>query len=176
MASINDLTWLASLIKSRNTIDAKIAAVVGRTAQVGNVGEYIASIIFAIALDEAGKARGYDGHFTHGPLAGQTVDVQWHPRQDGQLNIKIDALPAYYLVMIGQEANVPSLANPWLIQAVFLFNAQELLNALRERKVQLGSNTSVTGPLWERAEIYPTAREQRLVLSDEEKHMLSLFC
>jgi len=176
MASMNDLSWLASLIKSRNTIDAKISTLVGRTAQAGNVGEYIAAAIFKIVLDETGKARGYDGRFTHGQLTGQTVAVQWHPKHDGQLNIRIDALPDYYLVLAGPETTTAPHTSPWLIKSIFLFNAHELLNALRERGVQIGSGTSVTGPLWERAEIYPQAKDHRLVLSEEEKNMLALFC
>ena len=172
---MSDLPWLASLLKSRNTIDSKISALIGRSAQVGNVGEYIAATIFGIALDESGKHRGYDGHFTHGPLAGHTVDVQWHPRRDGQLNIKLDALPDYYLVLTGPETSSPGIANPWLIESVFLFNASELFNALRERGVQLGNGTSVTGPLWERAEIYPVPRNTRLTLSEEERKLLILF-
>jgi hypothetical protein len=172
---MSDLPWLASLIKSRNTIDSKISALIGRTAQVGNVGEYIASVIFNITLDEAGKHRGYDGRFMHGPLAGQTVDIQWHPKRDGQLTIKLDALPDYYLVLTGPEASSSSIANPWIIESVFLFNARELLAALKERGVQLGSGTSITGPLWERAEIYPVPRNSKLLVSDEERKLLILF-
>lgn len=172
---MSDLPWLASLIKSHNTIDSKISALIGHAAQVGNVGEYIASVIFNIALDESGKHRGYDGRFTHGPLAGQTVDIQWHPKHDGQLTIKPDALPDYYLVLAGPEASSPGIANPWIIESVFLFNARELLVALKERGVQLGSGTSVTGPLWERAEIYPVPRNSRLPVSDEERKLLILF-
>lgn len=172
---MSDLPWLASLLKSRNTIDAKMATLIGRAAQVGNVAEYIAAIIFHIELDEAGKRRGYDGRFTSGPLAGQTVDVQWHPRRDGQMNIRVDALPDYYLVFTGPESATPSLANPWLIDTVFLFNAGELLNALHERGVQLGSSTSVTGPLWERAEIFPVPWSTRLRLSEDEGKQLLLF-
>lgn len=170
---MNDLSWLSSLIKSRNTIDSKISAVIGRSAQPGNVGEYIASVIFKIALDETGKSRGYDGRFAHGPLAGHTVDIQWHPRHDGQLNIKPGTLPDYYLVFTGPAT--ASIANPWLIESVFLFHAGELLNALRERGVQIGNGTSVTGPLWERAEIYPMPRNVRLPLTDEERKLLVLF-
>jgi hypothetical protein len=33
----------------------------------------------------------------------------------------------------------------------------------------------LAGPLWERAEIYPAARDQRLILSQEEREMLALF-
>ncbi|GHO58700.1 hypothetical protein [Ktedonobacter robiniae] len=172
---MSNLPWLASLLKSRNTIDGKIATLIGHAAQVGNVAEYIAATIFHIELDESGKRRGYDGHFTSGPLAGQTVDVQWHPRRDGQMNIKVDALPDYYLVFTGPETITPSFANPWLIDSIFLFHAGELLNALRERGVQLGSGTSVTGPLWERAEIYPIPRNTRLRVSEEERKLLILF-
>lgn len=172
---MNNLPWLASLIKSRNTIDSKLATLVGRSAQVNNVGEYIASAIFNIALEEEGRRSGYDGRFTTGPLAGQTVDVQWHPRRDGQFNIRQEALPDYYLILTGPATNSPNNANPWLIESIFLFNSHELLNALRERGVQIGSSTSVTGPLWERAEIYPTPRNQRLILSEEERKLLILF-
>jgi hypothetical protein len=169
------LSWLASLIKSRNTIDEKIATLIGRTAQVNNVGEYIAATIFHIAFEEVGKRRGYDGRFTQGPLAGSTVDVQWHPRHDGQMNIRQDAFPDYYLILSGPDTPPGQFASPWLIERIFLFKAQELLNGLRERGVQIGSGTSVTGPLWERAEIYPLTRNQRLVLSDEERRLLVLF-
>ncbi len=172
---MSNLPWLASLIKSRNTIDSKIATLIGRPAQVGNVGEYIAMLIFNIKRDETGKNRGYDGHFMQGPLAGQSVDVQWRPRHDGQLHIKQDAFPDYYLIFTGPETAVPAQANPWLIERIFLFQTTELLNALRERGVQIGNSTSITGPLWERAEIYPVPRNHRLILSDEERKLLIHF-
>jgi hypothetical protein len=172
---MNELPRLASLLKSRNTIDDKISALIGRSAQANNIGEYIASLILRITLDEKGKRRGYDGRFSSGPLAGQTVDIQWHPRHDGLLNIKLDALPNYYLVLAGHDASSLGIASPWVIESIFLFNASELLNALRERGVQIGSGTSVTGPLWERAEIYPVPRNNKLVIADEERKLLVLF-
>ena len=91
------------------------------------------------------------------------------------MSIKQDALPDYYLALAGPTSSSPSIANPWLIESLYLFNARELLNALRERGVQIGSGTSVTGPLWERAEIYPVPRNTRLVLSEEERRLLVLF-
>lgn len=172
---MNDLAWLASLLKSRNTIDGKIAGIIGRPAQAGNIGEYIASIIFRIEVDEAGRREGYDGRFSAGPLAGRTVDVQWHPRQDGLLNIRPEAIPDYYLVLTGPEAAPNGPANPWVIESVYLFDGHELINALRERGVQIGSGTSVTGPLWQRAEIYPVPRNTRLQLTEEERKLLVLF-
>ena len=172
---MNDLPWLANLIKSRNKLDSKIATHIRNTAQAGNVGEYIASIIFKIKMDDTEKSKGYDGRFTLGPLAGRSVDVQWRTKHDGQINIKQDAYPDYYLILSGPETATPPIASPWLIKSIFLFPAQELLNALRERGVQIGSGTSITGPLWERAEIYPVPRNNTLVLSDEERKLLVLF-
>lgn len=172
---MSQLPWLASLIKSRNTIDQKIATLIGRSAQAGNVGEYIAAEIFHIAMEEVGRLRGYDGRFITGPLRGKTVDVQWHPKRDGQINIRQDALPDYYLILTGPENITPPYANPWLIESIYLFQAHDLLMALRERGVQIGSGTSVTGPLWERAEIYPVPRNSQFQLSDDERKVLILF-
>ncbi len=172
---MSDLPWLASLIKSRNTIDSKIATVIGRNAHINNVGAYIASIVFDVELDDAGARKGYDGHFRAGALAGQTVDVQWRVKQDGLLNIRPEALPDYYLVLMGPDApsNSPSL--PWTIESVFLFESKTLLGALHERGVLIGSNTSITGPLWERAELYPVPRNPTLMLTEEARKLLFLF-
>ena len=169
-----DLPRLASLLKSRNTIDEKMAALIGHTAQLGNIGEYIVAAIFDIALDDTGKRRGYDGRFTRGPLAGKTVDIHWHPKHDGQMSIKMDAFPAYYLVLTG-PASSANFASPWLIESIYLFDANSLFLGLRERGVQIGSSTSVTGPLWERAEIYPVPRNTGLVLTEDQRKQLILF-
>ena len=174
---MNDLPQLASLIKSRNTIDSKIATLIGQPAQVQTVGEYIAALIFGIALDETSAHKSSDGRFTRGPLAGHTVDVQWHIRHDGILHLKTDPLPDYYLVFVGSKeaTSLHTLSIPWVIESVFLFEAGELLTALRERGVQVGKGTSITGPLWERAEIYPVQRNTGLMLSDDERAMIGLF-
>ena len=175
---MNDLPQLASLLKARNTIDYKIASLMGHPAQVQSVGEYIASVIFGITLTEESMShKSSDGRFARGPLAGQTVDVQWRTKHDGILHLKTDPLPDYYLVFVGsKEATaLHSLSIPWVIESVHLFHSGELLNALRERGVQLGTGTSITGSLWERAEIYPTQRNNRLILSNDERTMLALF-
>ncbi len=175
---MNDLPQLASLLKSRDTIDYKIATIIGRTTQVQSVGEYIASVIFGITLTgEIMVHKSSDGHFARGPLAGQTVDVQWRTKHDGILHLKTDPLPDYYLVFVGSKeaTTVHSLSIPWVIESVHLFHSAELLNALRERGVQLGTGTSITGPLWERAEIYPAQRNNQLMLSNDERTMLALF-
>jgi|SRR5579859_7637070 len=174
---MNELPQLASLLKSRNTIDSKIATLIGRPVQVQSVGEYIAAIVFGITLDEPTAHKSSDGRFTRGVLAGHSVDIQWHPRHDGALNLKTDPLPDYYLVCVGsKEATMfHNLSIPWVIESVYLFDARELYTALRERGVQIGKGTSITGPLWERAEIYPAQRNARLMLTAEEREMLALF-
>src|SRR5712691_816001 len=174
---MSDLPQLASFLKSRNTIDSKIATLIGRPVQAQSVGEYIASVIFGIALEEPAPHKTTDGRFTRGPLVGRTVDVQWRTKHDGILHLKTDPLPDYYLVFVGSKEAVAvhSLSIPWVIESVHLFHSDELLNALRERGVQLGTGTSITGPLWERAEIYPAQNNNRLVLSGEERAMLTLF-
>ncbi len=101
---MNDLPQLASLLKSRNTIDYKIATIIGRPTQVQSVGEYIASVIFGITLTgETMVHKSSDGRFERGPLAGKTVDVQWRTKHDGILHLKTDPLPDYYLVFVGSK-------------------------------------------------------------------------
>ncbi len=173
-----DLQFLASLLKSRNTVDSKIANIIGHPTHVQDVGEYIASVIFGIAIEEPTPQKGSSGRYTHGPLAGRNVDVQWYIRRDGELNIKLDALPDYYLVLAGPKSGVASirnLANPWTIESVFLFDAHKLVEVLRERNVKIGTTTSVIGVLWDRAEIYPKQVNNMLMLSEEQRTLLALF-
>lgn len=174
---MNNLPQLASLLKSRNTIDGKMANLIGHSVQVQSVGEYIAAVIFGIVLDASSVHKERDGRFTRGPLMGHTVDIQWRTRHDGILHIKTDPPPDYYLVFVGsKEATaIQSLSIPWVIESVHLFHAHELLLALRERGVQIGTGTSITGPLWERSEIFPAQRNNMLILTNEEREMLALF-
>jgi hypothetical protein len=174
---MNNLPQLASLLKSRNTIDSKIATLLGQPVQLQSVAEFIASSIFGIAFEESAKSKRSDGRFIRGTLSGQTVDVQWHIRREGILNLKTDPLPNYYLAFTGSKeaTSLHSLSMPWVIESVFLFDARELFSALRERGVQVGKGTSVTGPLWERAEIYPTQRSNNLILSNEQRDLLAFF-
>src|SRR5256884_3584126 len=101
---MNNLPQLASLLKSRDAIDYKIATIIGHPTQVQSVGEYIASVIFGIALTRKIVVhKNSDGRFVRGPLAGQTVDVQWRTKHDGILHLKTDPLPDYYLVFVGSK-------------------------------------------------------------------------
>ena len=68
-----------------------------------------------------------------------------------------------------------SLANPWTIESVFLFDAHKLVEVLRERNVKIGAATSVIAVLWDRAEIYPRQVNNLLLLSEEQRSLLALF-
>ena len=67
------------------------------------------------------------------------------------------------------------LVRPWTIESVFLFDAEALLERLRERGVKIGDATSIIRALWEKAELYPAQRNRDLILSEGQKRLLSLF-
>ena len=48
-----ELEQLASLLARRNAIDEQIAAVIGRPATRGHVGEWIAQEIFGVTLQKS---------------------------------------------------------------------------------------------------------------------------
>ncbi len=71
------LTDLASLLRARNAIAAKITAISGRPASLGHLGEFIAAEVFGIDLESSASNRGHDGRFRSGALQGRTVNVKW---------------------------------------------------------------------------------------------------
>jgi len=64
---------------------------------------------------------------------------------------------------------------PWRIEAVFLFDARNLVDALRSSGVKIGIATSVRQQFWMDAEIFPKQRNKTLILSDEQRKQLALF-
>jgi hypothetical protein len=68
---MHELQKLADLIRKRKDIETEITQVIGRPAQIGHLGEYIASMIFDIALEASAVNKGYDGTFRSGSLAGE---------------------------------------------------------------------------------------------------------
>lgn len=175
---MTNLPRLAELLRARNTVESNIANLLRSGVSLGTVGEYIAAQIFSITLIPSAHHSEFAGIFASQPLAGKTVDVQWYPRREGFLNIHSEPAPDYILVLAGprpESSTVRALVNPWLISSVYLFHAQELLAALRERGVQIGSHTSVINQLWERAEIFPIPRNHLLALTEEQRRLLHLF-
>lgn len=172
------LELLAKAIRRKNATDAEVARIINRPAERGHAGEYIAAKIFGIHLEPSATCRGIDGCFARGDLAGKTVNIKWYGKQEGILDIILEALPDFYLVMTGPKAPPMSSkgkVRPWLINRVFLFDADKLIERLKARNIKIGIATSMRNELWELAEIYPMQRNSELILSDKEKRLLALF-
>ncbi len=162
-ASMHDeLTHLADLLTRRNAIDDEIAAVIGRPALVGHIGEFIASCVFDIELAPSATNRGHDGRFRSGPLAGRTVNVKYYGKREGILDMRADALPDVFLVLAGPSTSPGSSAGstrPFQIAEVFAFDAAALVRALQSPSSppKIGTATSVRKELWEAARVFPVA-------------------
>jgi len=174
----SQLIKLAELIKERNKTSAEIAALIGRPAIFGHVGEYLASTIFDIQLNESASSKGTDGHFRAGQLAGKSVNVKWYGKQESILDITPRCLPDFYLVMTGPKSSAASsreTTRPWLIEHVYLFDAKMLVSDLLDRKLKVGTATSVRQCYWKDAEIYQHQTNQEYILSEEQKKILRQF-
>ena len=168
-------------MRSRNAIDKKIAALIGRPAIRGHIGEWIAQEIFRVTLEKDANQKIIDGRFADGPLDKKTVNVKWYGKRERILDIKPDpdGVLDYYLVMTGSPAGAVTSrgqTRPLVITEVFLFNAPELVKRLRKRGVNLGVATSVRQHEWEEARVYPEAAASvPLTLTDAQREELKLF-
>jgi len=175
---MNTLESLAELLRQRNAVAAKITRIIGRPAQIGHVGEFIASKVFNLEFSSSAVTKGMDGVFREGPLSGRSVNVKFYAKREGLIDIREGALPDYFLVLTGPNAAATSSrgeTRPWLIDAAFLFDASRLVSALRRRGVRIGIATSVVKSLWEESEVYPRENCTRYRLSRMQKGMLALF-
>ena len=178
MTGRDQFLWLASLIEQRNVIDEEIAAIIGRPAHPGHIGDFVAAVIFDISLHESATHKGSDGYFTRGPLAGRSVNVKKYSVDEGILAIRPDALPDFFLVLTGPRippASSRGTTQPWTIESVFLFEAAQLMERLRERGVKIDVATSVIRRLWDDAEIYPSPNNRTLQLTPEQRSMIEMF-
>lgn len=174
----DDLEQLAKIIKRKNTIDDKVTTITERPALIGHTGEYIASRVFDIKLEESAAHKAIDGVFRNGKIAGKTVNIKWYGKLEGVLDITPETLPDFYLVFTGPKAAAISsrgLTRPWIIANVFLFDAHELIRDLRERNAKIGIATSIANKFWDSAEIYPTQINDDLVVSEAQRKAISLF-
>lgn len=178
LANATNLTDLAVLLKRRNDIDNQIAVLIERPASIGHIGEFIASRVFGILLEESAITKGHDGRFSDGPLAGKTVNVKFYGKLEFILDVNSDGIPDYYLVLTGPRATSMTSRGgmrPLVIESAFLFESGPLLAALQDRGVKLGVATSVAKNRWEAAEVYPRPKSVDLVLSSEQRQALALF-
>lgn len=172
------LIQLAALLKQHNAITNEIARLIERPAEIGHVGEYLAATIFAIELSASATSKSIDGYFADGPLVQRSVNIKWYGKWECVLDITPHALPDYYLVLTGPKSAAISsrgATRPRAIHYVFLFDAAHLYARLIARKVKIGVVTSVAQHLWQEAEIYPTQRNQTLLLTEAQRQWLALF-
>jgi len=175
---MDNLNELANAIRRRNSVDAEIAAIIKRPALTGHVGEFIASGVFGIELEKSATAKGFDGRFRDGSLAGKTVNVKWYAKHEGLLDIRPDALPDYYLVLSGPKGSAASSRGerrPWLIESVYLLDATALVRELQERGVKVGVASSVAAATWAQAQVFPEQCNQELLLTGEQRRQIALF-
>jgi hypothetical protein len=174
----SNLESLSELLSELNSIGEKISEITQRPATMAHNGEYIAAEIFDIELEDSANAKGIDGHFRSGSLAGRSVNVKWYGKLEYMLDINPDELPEYFLVMTGPKAKVFTSKGgirPWLIDFVFLFNAAELIVELKARDVKIGIATSVRKHEFQAAEIYPNKRNMVYRMTDEQMVKLAEF-
>jgi hypothetical protein len=175
---MGNLEKLAKLIKQKNLSDGEIARIIGRPAERGHSGEYIAAHIFDIELEPLASSKGIDGHFNSGNLKGRSVNIKWYGKLEGLLDITPEYLPDFYLVMTGPRTAAGSsrgMTSTWLISYVFIFEAAGLFRELEHQGRKIGIATSVKRHIWETAEIYPEQKNNLLTLSDRQRELLALF-
>ena len=176
---MNKIQEVASLIRRRNEIDQQIAGLIGRPANPGHLGEWIAQEVFDISLEESAVQKGFDGRFSEGSLAGKTVNVKCYGKREGLLDINPDGVPDFYLVMTGPKSVAASSrggTRPLVISDVFLFDGPALVGRLSENGVKLGIATSVRQNEWGAAKIYPDPAPNALLHLTREHHIqLDLF-
>ncbi len=175
---MSDLDKLSGLLSEMNSLGERISEITQRPATIWHTGEYIASVIFDIELEESASEKGFDGRFRSGSMAGRTVNIKWYSKLEYMLDITPDFLPNYYLVMTGpkeQAASSRGEIRPWLINHVSLFNAAELLIELKARGVNIGVATSVRKHEWQAAEIYPNKRSMVYRMTEDQMGMVLAF-
>lgn len=172
------LIRLRDFIREKRYWDEAIFNLIGRPALTGHVGEFIASCIFDIELEKSASRSAYDGRFKEGPLSGKTVNIKWYSKQERMLDLTLEELPDYYLVMTGSSLSTRSSSAQkisWLIEEIFLFDAYQLVETLKKRKVKIGIASSVPKHLWEEAMIYPIPRSNLLRITEAQKQLIQLF-
>ena len=175
---MRELIRLAELLRIKNEVESEIASIVGRPAIIGHVGEYIASRVFKVKLEQSASQKGIDGYFVDGALAGSSVNIKWYTKRNGLLDLNPNALADFYLVLTGPRSSASSSKGatlPWVIEEVFLFDSEQLIQNLKVRGVKVGVATSVVTDQWEAGQIYPRQYNKQLVLTKDQVEELFLF-
>jgi len=177
---MTELEELSKLLQKRNDIDSQISKIIRRPAEKGHLGEYIASQIFDIKLNTSATNKGSDGVFRGGVMSGMQVNIKFYAKREGILDVNTTTSPPdYYLVLTGPKSSAVSSRNsvrPWIIESVYLFNHHSLVEKLRAKGLGIGVATSVSKEYWVDAEVYPSNNNKVLILNENQKKNLALFC
>jgi len=170
------LEALAGLLRARNGINTEIVRLIGRPASTGNLGEFIASLVFDIKLAASGVNPGNDGIFGSGPLRGKTVNVKMYSQDDALLDVSVHEAD-YYLVLRGPRSGATKGMRtlPFRIDSVYLFEMVTLRNWLLQAGVGVGVATSIRRHVWDAAQVYPDWPASPITLSREQVLLLQLF-
>ena len=168
---------MARLLGEKNAVDSKIARIVGSSARIGDVGEYIASQIFGIRLHGSRSAKGSDGTFAGGSLAGKTVNVKFYTDTGNGLDMKPPGSTAFYLVLWGggEQPESKGVNRPLSVDFVYIFDESALVQKLIARGVKIGMASSLRNEDWNEAEIYPNNRSPVYTVSIDQRKKLGLF-
>ncbi len=172
------LARAAALLRERNLIDAELAKLIQRPMTSGHLGEWIAAQVFDIELEASAVAAGIDGRFRSGPLQGRTVNIKWYLKREGMLDTTESTALDYYLVLTGPPSAAASsrgATRPWCIEAVYLFDAQQLRSEQIMRGVKRGVASSVIKQQWIAAEVYPSSTNVQLTVLSQQAEQLKLF-
>lgn len=175
------LRRLAALLTARNVLDLEMAKIIGSPMEKGNFGEFVAAQIFDIELHRNRANPGCDGVFRSGELAGKCVNIKYYAKHDGNLDLKEEKGPDYYLVLTGPKKAAKT--RPWVIESVFVFDAPALVRELLKRnpKKKIGTAAGVPVDLWEAAMIYPQPVSglrpvcDLLPVTDARRDLLEMF-
>jgi len=142
-----DLAELAALLRERNLVDERIGRLINRPMTAGHAGEWIASRIFDIALEPNAIAKAIDGRFRAGPLTEKSVNVKWYLKREGILDMTEAPELDYYLVLTGPKATAKDVrtVRAWRIDAVYLFDSQQLLTEQHARGARSPRGTVAGG-------------------------------
>lgn len=170
---------VARLLRERNALDAQLAAIIGRPPSLGHLGEWIAQQVLGIKLAASATNRAWDGHLTEPDhLAGRTVNVKFYGKREGLLDLIDDDGPDFYLVLTGPTgpaATSRGQVRPAVVDAVYLFDADELIHVLRQTGSRIGVASSVRKHLWDAAEVYPRQNNPSWRLTATQRGQLALF-
>lgn len=168
---------VARLLRVRNAVDHELANLIDRPVTTGHLGEFIAAKIFGISLHERASHRGSDGVFGSGRLAGRSVNIKWYTKRENSLDMSSSSRPDFYLVMTGPYSALATSRGsqrPLCVHEVYLFEAEELAQAIEQRGTSVGVAAGVRQQEWADAQIYPKMSEL-LPLTDDQRSALELL-